>query len=173
MKRRFSILLGSLIFFLAIVWTMGQSRWHLNRNAYNDRPAGKLTLFQDSLYKDSIGREWIRLPHHMNAFHQPESPIAAPAAPYGSSLNSLNFVYEPENPNLKFLSITEDGGSMEAILQPDGTYLEDGPLLGTYNYGHPVGFWGIAKHTLWDVLPHFANSNYRNPAQIPRQDDIF
>jgi hypothetical protein len=166
MKRLLVTFFSLLIFLLAVVWTMGQSRWHLNRNEFNDKPAGILTLMNDSLYQDTKGREWVRLPHHMNAFHQPDQPVAAPAAkPYGNSLDSLSIAYEPENPNLKLLSQTEDGGSMEAILQPDGTYLETGPLLGTYNYGHPEGFWGIVKHTLWDVLPHFANGNYRVPAK--------
>ncbi|WP_020568667.1 hypothetical protein [Neolewinella persica] len=164
MKRRLTTFFSLLVFLLAIIWTMGQSRWHLNRNDYNEKPTGTLVVVKDSLYQDTKGREWIRLPHHMNAFHQPANPIPAPAKPYGTALDTLNFTYEPDNPNLKLLSKTEDGGSMEAILQPDGTYLEEGPLLGTYNYGHPEGFRGIVEHTLWDVIPHFANANYRVPA---------
>jgi len=163
MKRRLTILFGLLVFLLAVVWTMGQSRWHLDRNAYNGIPKGQLTLVKDTLYRDTEDREWIRLPARMNALHQPKGSIAKPAIPYGNALSKLNFAYAPNASNLKFLSITEDGGSMEAILQPDGTYLESGPLFGTYNYGHPEGFWGIVKHTVWDVLPHFANGNYRDP----------
>lgn len=165
MKRRLITFLGLLVFFLAVIWTMGQSRWHLNRNAFNDKPTGQLTLVKDTLYQDTEGREWIRLPAHMNALHQPKGIVTEPAQPYGKALSVLNFSYDPEASNLKFLSITEDGGSMEAILQPDGTYLETGPLFGTYNYGHPEGFWGIVKHTVWDVLPHFANANYRASAK--------
>lgn len=162
MKRRIIISTFSILFsFLAVCWAMGQSDWHLERNAHNDLPTGVLTLKNDMLYSDSSGREWVRLPSHMNAFHQPGHPVAAPSQPYGNAINKLTFEYEPNNPNLKLLSKTSDGGSLEAILQPDGTYLETGPQLGTYNYGHPEGLLGFVRHTIWDVLPHFANSHYR------------
>lgn len=154
-----------LVLLLAACWFMGQSSWHLDRNVHNDLPAGVLTLEKDMLYKDASGREWVRLPTHMNAFHQPKAPVVAPAQPYGNAISKLTFKYEANNPNLKFLSKTADGGSLEAILQPDGTYLVTGPQFGTYNYGHPQGFWGLVRHTVWDVLPHFANSNYRIPAE--------
>jgi hypothetical protein len=165
MKRRITIFFSLVIFFLAVWWTMGQSRWHLDRNAYNDKPTGQLILVKDTLYRDTEDREWIRLPASMNALHQPKDTVAKPAPPYGNALSKLNFSYDPRASNLKFLCKTEDGGSMEAILQPNGNYLESGPLFGTYNYGHPEGLWGIIKHTVWDVLPHFANGNYRDPAE--------
>ena len=56
---------------------------------------------------------------------------------------------------------TNDGGSHEAILQPNGVYLTTGPKKATYNYGHPEGVIGIVKHIILDVIPHFANSNYK------------
>lgn len=159
MKRRLIILSTLLSALLITCWIMGQSSWHLDRNRYNALPEGKLTLVKDSLYEDAGGREWILLPASMNAFHQPDHPVAAPARPYGDAVTSIP--YDKDNPNLKFLSMTGEGGSLEAILQPDGTYLTTGPQQGTYNYGHPAGFWGIARHTVWDVLPHFANGAYR------------
>ena len=165
MKRRLTITFSLLVLFLAACWAMGQSRWHLDRNARNALPTGTLTLKQGMLYEDTTGREWIRLPAHMNAFHQPKKPVAAPPQPYGDAISKLTFEYEADNPNLKFLSKTEDGGSFEAILQTDGTYLETGPHLGTYNYGHPQGAWGMVRHAVWDVLPHFANGNYRVSAE--------
>ena len=168
MKHFLTITFGLLIVFFAVCWTMGQSNWHLDRNAYNDLPAGKLTLVKDSLYRDTSDRKWIRLPAHMNAFHQPDHPVTAPTQPYGGAITPLTSAYEPDKPNLKFLSKTVDGGSFEAILQPDGTYLETGPQLGTYNYGHPQGIWGMVRHTVWDVLPHFANGDYRVPAEQKR-----
>jgi len=119
-----------------------------------------LTLVKDTLYQDADRRQWVRLPAHMNTFHQPGHSVAAPAQPYGSAIDTLTFAYEADNPNLKFLSKTENGGSLEAILQPNGNYLTTGPQLGTYNYGHPDGLGGMLRHTIWDVLPHFANGNY-------------
>lgn len=161
MKRRLTITFSLMVFIMAVIWAMGQSSWHLDRNVHNVLPAGILTLEKGMLYQDTTGREWIRLPANMNAFHQPKKPVAAPAQPYGNAISELTFNYDADNSNLKFLSKTVDGGSFEAILQPDGTYLETGPQLGTYNYGHPQGAWGLVRHTVWDVLPHFANGNYR------------
>ncbi len=74
----------------------------------------------------------------------------------------LSQAYDPKNPNLKFLSKTANGGSYEAILQPNGEYLTEGKKKGTYNYGHPDGLWGSLKHTFFDVIPHFVNSNYKS-----------
>lgn len=159
MNRRLRFLLATIVLLLITVWFMGQSQWHLDRNQYNVLPQGKLTQVQDTLYQDSIGRTWIRLPASMNAFHQPGGSVAAPSEPYKDAVTPLP--YDEDNPNLKFLSPLENGESMEAILQPDGTYLTTGPKQGTYNYGHPVGFVGLVKHTVWDVLPHFANGKYR------------
>lgn len=161
MRRFLTITFCLLLFLIVACLVMGQSRWHIERNALNELPSGKLTLVKDTLYKDANDREWVRLPASMNAFHQPGYAIEAPTPLYGDTISPITFAYDAENPNLKFLSKTPDGGSFEAILQPDGTYLETGPQLGTYNYGHPEGIRGMLSHTLWDVLPHFANGNYK------------
>jgi hypothetical protein len=159
MNTTLAISLALLVPLLVLLWSMGQSSWHLDRNKLNALPTGKLTLKQDNLYHDEAGRSWVLLPARMNAFHQPNGPVPTPAKPYGAAVSNVD--YDPNNPNLKFLSVTKDGGSLEAILQPDGTYLTSGPQQGTYNYGHPTGFRGMLKHALWDVLPHLMNGNYR------------
>ena len=82
-----------------------------------------------------------------------------PANPYPNLRGAVEF--DPGNSNLKFLSVNNTGGSHEAILQPDGTFLTTGPKQGTYNYGHPSGLWGSIKHTFFDVIPHFINANYK------------
>jgi hypothetical protein len=71
MKRRLLIALRLLVLFIAARWAMGQSGWHLNRNKHNALPSGQLVLKKDLGYQDACGRDWGRLPAHMNAFHQP------------------------------------------------------------------------------------------------------
>lgn len=68
---------------------------------------------------------------------------------------------DPEHPNIKLLCLLPSGASYEAILQPDNTYLNESGKQGTYNYSSPKGFWGYFKHVIYDVLPHFINSNYQ------------
>ncbi len=162
--KRILLFCGSLLLLTILTAViMGNSRWHLERNVHNGKPAGKLSHVEYSLFLDEAQRQWILLPQNMNAFHQPKQPVAAPPTPYEKAMQGYKVTYDPNNPNLKFLSEDGRGGSLEAILQPDGNYLESGPQLATYNYGHPDGLWGIIEHTLWDVLPHFANGNYRVP----------
>lgn len=133
---------------------------HTNRNQYNIMPKGRLILTpEDSFYKDEEGRVWEKQPQIKNKFHQTPSPVPPIAVPYPNVEGPLEF--SEESPNWKFLSKEVDGsGSYEAILQPDGTYLTKGKKQGTYNYGHPSGFWGIIKHTFLDVIPHFFNNDY-------------
>ena len=103
---------------------------------------------------------WELQPAIKNKFHQPGHEVPKPDNPYLGL--QLQKDYDPKNPNLKFLSKTPDGGSYEVILQPDGKYLTEGKKMGTYNYGHPDGLWGMLKHTFLDVIPHFVNSNYKS-----------
>ncbi len=156
------------IFFLIIIflllislWLIGQSDWHLNRNKHNKLPVGELKALKDDLYKDEAGLIWELQPHIKNKFHQPDSgeEIEIPDNPYPNVNGTLPF--DRENPNLKFLSRTDNGGSYEAILQPNGEYLTTGLKQGTYNYSHPRGFLGSLKHGIFDVLPHFINSKYK------------
>jgi hypothetical protein len=157
-----SFLLVLVLFLLIVgisIYFMGQSKWHLQRNQINQLPTGKLTLDSGRLYLDDKGLEWERQPHIKNKFHQPDGPVQAVENPYPIVIDT-SLKMDINNPNLKFLCKLENGGSYEAILQPNGQYLTEGIKQGTYNYGHPSGFVGILKHTIWDVLPHFVNSKY-------------
>ncbi len=140
---------------------MGNSGWHLNRNQHNKLPKGELKkVIEDKMYKDDNGLLWELQPAIKNKFHQPGGEVEKPENPYPKVDQELDF--DPKNPNLKFLSKTKDGGSYEAIMQPKGEYLTKGKKQGTYNYGHPDGLWGSLKHTIFDVIPHFVNSNYKS-----------
>jgi hypothetical protein len=138
---------------------MGNADWHLDRNKHNKLPVGNLTLIKDTnLYKDQAENIWERLSHDKNIFHQPDHDVEMVDNAYSNI--DVPPVMDPKNSNLKFLSKTPDGGSYEAILQPNGKYLTTGLKQGTYNYGHPSGMWGYIKHGILDVLPHFINANY-------------
>ena len=150
-----------LIVLLLIVtfWVLGHSEYHLNRNKHNKLPIGNLTLLEKNIYKDEAGLHWELQPHIKNKFHQPDEEVQMVENAYPNVEGEIEF--DTKNPNLKFLSKLKNGGSYEAILQPDGTYLTTGLKQGTYNYGHPDGLWGSLKHTFLDVIPHFVNSNYK------------
>ncbi|MDB4728227.1 hypothetical protein OAF63_05510 [Saprospiraceae bacterium] len=150
-----------LIVILAVsLWLMGNSKWHLERNKHNQLPKGSLSLVEDSFYKDEAGLIWEKQPHIKNKFHQPDTVSKKVDNPYPNIIGTLEF--DQKNPNLKFLSKAEKGGSFEAIVQPNGTYLTEGVKQGTYNYGHPSGFIGTMTHVFLDVIPHFINSKYRS-----------
>ena len=148
----------ALLFLILALWKMGYSDWHLKRNQHNQTPKGNLTHHKDKIFLDQNGLQWEQQSTLKNKFHQPGHIVEKPNDPYPNVDVKLEF--DPKNPNLKFLSKIESGGSYEAILQPDGTYLTTGLKKGTYNYGHPSGFWGIIKHTVLDVIPHFINGKY-------------
>lgn len=155
---KFFLLLLILLVGISIYY-MGQSNWHLQRNQKNQLPTGKLRLQSEPIYLDEAGLRWECQPHIKNKFHQAAGPVKAIPQPYPNVINE-NLEMDVNNANLKFLCSLENGGSYEAILQPDGQYLTEGIKQGTYNYGHPSGLGGMLKHTLWDVIPHFVNSNY-------------
>lgn len=155
MNKKWIILIITLI---GAVWAMGYTDWHVNRNVHNLMPSGELQYIDSSNYMDSSGLVWILQPYDKNIFHQPEQARIKPNNPY-PNINTPPS-YDPENSNLKFLSITESGSSYEAILQPNGEYLIDGSRQGTYNYSHPDGFLGNMIHVIIDILPHLINSDY-------------
>lgn len=159
MQRFFWVLMILILLFGTAVFLMGQSKWHLQRNFRNQLPKGKLTLKSGQTYLDEAKLEWERQPHIKNKFHQPNDPVTPIGNPY-SIIIDTSLQMDINNPNLKFLCKLEEGGSYEAILQPDGQYLVDGKKQGTFNYGHPSGLWGMLKHALLDVLPHFVNADY-------------
>ena len=146
---------------LIVIAIVSQGDWHLKRNKYNKLPHGKLIQKTDSLYIDANRVEWILQPSNMNIFHQPEKvPLPAPPIPIPYPNLKPPVDYDPYHPNIKLLSLDAKGGSFEAILQPDGTYLITGKKQGTYNYSNPSGFFGFLKHTILDVIPHFFASDY-------------
>lgn len=151
------ITLGIIIILFLIY---GNSAMHLDRNKHNKLPEGNLKHLKAEVYVDDVGVFWELQDQKKNLFHQPDQEVEKTDNPYPNLEG--DFELDTKNPNLKFLSENSSGGSYEAILQPDGTYLTEGLKQGTYNYGHPVGFWGSFKHALLDVIPHFINSKYRS-----------
>lgn len=156
MKKK---ILYVIIILVVAFYVLSQSSYHVDRNKHNLLPLGMLMLSGEKLYKDEGDRVWELQPQIKNKFHQPSSPAPSIPIPYPNVEGGLKF--DPEQPNYKLLSQAEEGsGSYEAILQPDGTYLTVGPKQGTFNYGHPIGVWGMIKHTVLDVIPHFFNGEY-------------
>jgi hypothetical protein len=158
MKMTFYFVLG-IIVMLLIMALISQGDWHLKRNRQNKLPSGKLTLIEGEIYLDENDMKWALQPNSKNIFHQPDKrPMPPIPEPYPNVFPPLK--YDPEYPNLKLLSLDGHGGSFEAILQPDGTYLISGKKQGTYNYSNPIGFSGYLKHIIVDVIPHFFSSDY-------------
>jgi hypothetical protein len=164
---KMTLIILALILIVSL-WMTGRSDWHLNRNKHNKSPEGRLKQLKGKLYEDKAGLIWELQPSIKNKFHQPASgeEIQLVEQPYPNIDRKLNpnademLTFDPKNPNLKFLSKTGNGRSYEAILQPNGKYLKEGAKKGTYNYGHPSGFFGSTKHVFMDVIPHFINSKY-------------
>jgi hypothetical protein len=151
-------LLIGLIACTIAVFLMGYSDWHLDRNIHNKLPEGALTLTNPEVYVDEPGTSWALQPQSKNIFHQPDTIAGPQENPYPNLDHVPDF--DRNRPNLKFLAKDGSGGSYEAILQPNGTWLTAGVLQGTYNFGHPEGIWGSIKHFFVDMLPGFVNSEY-------------
>jgi hypothetical protein len=132
----------------------------VKRNRNNKLPIGKLTKTNGTNYIDEAKLNWVLQSNSMNIFHQPNNiPVPKPAVAYPNVSPQLK--YKPNYPNLKFLSTDGNGGSYEAILQPNGTYLITGKKQGTYNYSNPTGFFGFAKHIPDEWLQNLP-ANYQN-----------
>jgi len=160
MKKTICTLFGVFLL-LILMGIISHGDWHLKRNKHNQLPEGKLTQLDGQNYLDEAGLTWILQPDSRNIFHQPDIvPLPAPPIPVPYPNVSPTLKYDPNYPNLKFLSPDGSGGSFEAILQPDGTFLMSGKKQGTYNYSDPSGFMGFLKHVLLDVIPHFFTSDY-------------
>jgi hypothetical protein len=145
---------------IGIYWVASYGDWHLKRNRRNFFPKGQLIKTGEMIYLDEGGISWELQPDSKNLFHQPDdAPVPpGPRTPYPNVSPPPD--YKPDYPNLKFLSMLKNGDSAEAILQPDGTWLNDGPKMGTYNYFNPAGFKGYVLHVLLDVIPHLFNADY-------------
>ena len=156
-KMRFGLIF--LCFLVALAWTLAHAEWHTKRNKHNLLPAGTLTFQEDKSYLDSSGRLWLLQSAKGSTFHQPEQQTIFQKNRYPGLDIALKF--NPDYPNLKFLSEDSLGGSVEAIMQVNGTYLEVGAERGTYNYCHPGNLWGKVKHVFADLIPHLINSEYK------------
>ncbi len=132
---------------------------HSNRNQYNCFPKGFLVQLDSLTYQYEAGLIWGIQSHSNNIFHQPDA-LLVKKQPKKYAILENSPLIDPKHPNIKLLFLLPSGGSYEAILQPDGTYLNTGKKLGTYNYSSPKGFWGSTKHLIYDVIPHLINSNY-------------
>ena len=144
---------------MLLIWSWSSMPWHTARNKFNQLPAGNLKHIKDSLFIDSNSDRWILQPHSANIFHQSyEIPLKI-ELPY-PNISNRQFEYDPNHPNLKFLQTDYTGGSKEAILQPNGKWLNAGSKMGTFNYSDPTGFWGTLGHGIFDVLPHIFSSDY-------------
>ena len=155
----------SLFVLLTVMALLSEGDWHLKRNRNNILPTGELIKTDGNNYTDEAKLNWILQPSSMNIFHQPDNiPVPKPAVPYPNVSPQLK--YEQNYPNLKFLSPDGEGGSYEAILQVDGTYLITGKKQGTYNYSDPKGFFGFSKHIIMDVIPHFFSFDYDDSLNV-------
>ena len=164
MKKIVFIVFG-LFAILTIIALLSEGNWHLKRNRNNKLPTGELTKTDGNNYVDEAKLNWILQPNSRNIFHQPDNiPVQSPSTAYPNVSPQLK--YEPNYPNLKFLSPNENGGSYEAILQPDGTYLITGKKQGTFNYSDPTGFFGFSKHIIMDVIPHFFSFDYDDSLNV-------
>ncbi len=156
MKKFVLIVLAVL---LAGLLVFSFSGLHSNRNNNNRFPKGFLTQKDSVTYQDEVGLIWEIQPHGANTFHQPDAlPVVTHNQKYKVLENSPRI--DPEHPNVKLLCLLPSGTSYEAILQPNGTYLNTSSKTSTYNYSSPKGFWASVKHGIFDVLPHLINSNY-------------
>jgi len=157
--KKLKYTVSGIVLFLVVMGLASRGDWHLKRNKHNRLPKGKLKLVEGDRYLDESGTAWILQPNSKNLFHQPaNTPVPAPPLPYPNISPSIH--YDPDYPNLKFLSPDGHGGSYEVIIQPDGSFLLTGKKQGTYNYSDPSGFWGYTKHIFLDVLPHLFSSDY-------------
>ena len=148
----------TLLSIIAGYWLFSQGEWHTDRNKNNRLPIGTLRQIDKQFFKDSLGQTWRLQPNNKNELHQPNSTIEKPLNPYPNVKGDIKF--NSNYPNLKFTCSTKNGCSFEAILQPSGNFLLEGPKRGTFNYAHPNGFIGNLKHLLIDLLPHLLNANY-------------
>jgi hypothetical protein len=159
--KKTTYLFSGVFLLLIFMGILSQGDWHLKRNKHNRLPNGKLTQVEGQKYLDEAGLTWILQPDSKNIFHQPDKlPQPAPPIPVPYPNVSPSLKYNPDYPNLKFLSPDGKGGSYEAIMQSDGSFLISGKKQGTYNYSDPTGFMGYLKHIFMDVIPHFYTSDY-------------
>ncbi|KAL3926398.1 MAG: hypothetical protein SGARI_005626, partial [Bacillariaceae sp.] len=134
-----------------------------NRNDIcNELPTGKLRIKDPSkdkmLYVDDAGREWRRNPDIVSSYHQ---PMSMPGAVFHSIVDMIICCVDFPVPNMKFISINEDGTWSEVICNRyTGELIVDPKYFGTSNYctdapnGMKTGALTTAEHVALDVKPH-------------------
>ncbi len=116
---------------------------HRDRNQNNYIPANKPTLGSDGVYRDGLGNVWIK--------------------------DDLTPYHGRDEGNEVFRGTGLNSGS-EAVYAPNGSIVDSGPDMGTYNRSNPFGEDGslnylhdiddAISHWWQDVLPHEGDSHY-------------
>jgi len=146
---------------------------HENRNDIcNELPTGKMRMSDHDkmLYIDDAGREWRRNPDIFASYHQ---PMSMPAALFHSIVDAVIFCVDFPVPNMKFISINEDGTYSEVICNRyTGELIVDPKYFGTSNFctdapnGMKTGSLTTKEHVLYDVKTHEKyGCNYRHIAK--------
>ncbi len=131
--------------------------WHVRRNQFNKDPIGIFIYQGNQRYLDGGGLTWRLVPPSGSVYHQ--TPLESELRHYYSNFE-VPPIFNPESPNLKMLSKTNNGASFEAVVLPNGTLLLAGAQQATYNYSDPSGLLGNIGHLFLDLIPHWINSNY-------------
>ena len=145
-------------------------RKHEDRNNIcNDLPTGKLRIKDFNkdkmLYVDDAGRDWRRNPDIFSSYHQPMSMINAV---FHSIVDAVIFCVDFPVPNMKFISLNEDGTWSEVICNRyTGELIVDPKYFGTSNFctdcpkGMETGSLSTKEHVQLDVRSHeMYGSNY-------------
>lgn len=148
---------------------------HENRNGeINDLPTGKMKIKDPSkdkmLYVDDAGREWRRNPDIFSSYHQ---PMSMPNAVFHSIIDALIFCVDFPVPNMKFISINNDGTWSEVICNRyTGELIVDPKYFGTANFccdcpnGMKTGSLATKEHVNLDVKTHeMYGCNYKHIAK--------
>ena len=148
---------------------------HENRNDIcNELPSGKLRIKDYTkdkmLYVDDAGREWRRNPDIFSSYHQ---PMSMPNAVFHSLIDGMFFCVKFPVPNMKFISINDDGTWSEVVCcRYTGELIVDPRIFGTSNFctdasnGMKTGSLTTKEHVKWDVVPHEKyGHNYKHIAK--------
>merc|ERR1711933_409349 len=115
---------------------ISRKRHEDRNNICNDLPTGKLKIKDPSrdkmLYVDDAGREWRRNPDIFSSYHQPMPMLHAL---FHSIVDGLIFCIDFPVPNMKFISINDDGTWSEVICDRyTGELIVDPKYFGTSNF---------------------------------------
>ena len=127
----------------------------------NELPTGKLKqqpAVHRMMYVDDAGRQWRRNPDIFSSYHQ---PMSMPNALFHSIVDMLIFCVDFPVPNMKFISLNEDGNWSEVICNRyTGELIVDPEYFGTSNFcqdcpkGMKTGSLASKQHVMMDVQTH-------------------